>query len=298
VGPVETLQALKRTISSVEDLQSIVRTMKALAAVSIRQYERALESLADYNRTVELGGHVVLRHRPAGWTPARATHRDRLGAVVFGSDQGMCGQFNEQIASWAIDEMEGLGVAKEQRRIIAVGVRALARLEEAGQPVEETFAVPGSVTGITPIVQDVLILIDRWASQRAIDQVLLFYNRSSSGSGYRSHTLRLLPVDLEQFQRLERLTWPSRVLPTFSMDWERLFSALTRQYLFVSVYRAFAESLANENASRLAAMRAAEKNIAEHLEDLTTRFHQLRQSAITGELLDIVSGFEVSVSRE
>jgi F-type H+-transporting ATPase subunit gamma len=294
---VETLQALKRTIDSVQDLQSIVRTMKALAAVSIRQYEKALESLVDYNRTVEMGSQVALRHRPSEWTPARAAHTDRLGAVVFGSDQGMCGQFNEVIATWAMDEMANMGVEVDRRLIIAIGVRAVARLEDAGQPIDEAFTVPGSVAGITPLVQDVLIKIDHWATRQAIDQVLLFYNQSSASTTYRPHTLQLLPVDLERLQRLEQRPWPSRVLPTFSMDWDRLFSALVRQYLFVSLYRAFVESLASENASRLASMRAAEKNIAEHLEDLNTRFHQLRQSAITGELLDIVSGFEVSAGR-
>jgi F-type H+-transporting ATPase subunit gamma len=76
------------------------------------------------------------------------------------------------------------------------------------------------------------------------------------------------------------------------MDWDALFSALIRQYLFVSLYRAFAESLASENASRLAAMQNAERNIDERLTALQGQFHQQRQSSITEELLDIVSGFE------
>jgi F-type H+-transporting ATPase subunit gamma len=82
------------------------------------------------------------------------------------------------------------------------------------------------------------------------------------------------------------------VLPTFTMDWDRLFSALISQYLFVSLYRAFAESLASENASRLASMQGAERNIADRLQELQGSFHQQRQSTITAELLDIVSGFE------
>lgn len=76
------------------------------------------------------------------------------------------------------------------------------------------------------------------------------------------------------------------------MDSRRLFSALIRQYLFVSIYRAFAESLASENASRLAAMQLAEKNINERLEELDTDYHRQRQGSITAELLDIAAGFE------
>ncbi len=58
-----SIELLKRRIRTAGDLRSLVRTMKALAAVSIRQYERAVESLADYNRTVEMGFQILLRER-------------------------------------------------------------------------------------------------------------------------------------------------------------------------------------------------------------------------------------------
>ena len=64
------------------------------------------------------------------------------------------------------------------------------------------------------------------------------------------------------------------------------------KYLFVSLFRACAESLASENASRLAAMQRADKNIEELLEDLNRTFHRLRQSGIDEELFDVISGFE------
>jgi F-type H+-transporting ATPase subunit gamma len=68
--------------------------------------------------------------------------------------------------------------------------------------------------------------------------------------------------------------------------------ALIREYLFVSLFRASAESLASENASRLAAMQRADKNIDGLLEDLNGTFHRLRQSGIDEELFDVISGFE------
>lgn len=58
-----TPESLKSTIDSTQDLHSVVKTMKALAAVSIRQYERAVESLSEYTRTIQLGLQIVLRDR-------------------------------------------------------------------------------------------------------------------------------------------------------------------------------------------------------------------------------------------
>jgi F-type H+-transporting ATPase subunit gamma len=73
---------------------------------------------------------------------------------------------------------------------------------------------------------------------------------------------------------------------------EQMFNHLLFQYLFVSFYNALAQSLASENAARLIAMQAAEKNILEMEEELLALFREQRQASITNELLDIVSGFE------
>jgi F-type H+-transporting ATPase subunit gamma len=295
---METLEALKRRIDGVRDLRSVVRTMKVLAAVSIRQYEKAVESLATYNRTVEMGFQVLFRNPPGELAARRAGPSRQLGAIVFGSDQGMAGQFNEQIATFALNHMEAQGITAQDRRILVLGLRVTARLEDAGQPVEATGTVPGSVASITPAVQDILMQVDDWHSRRAIDRVFLYYNTPVGTTAYRPRELPLLPVDLDSLRGLRADPWPSRSLPTFSMEWNELFSALIRQYLFVSLSRALSESLASENASRLAAMQAAEKNIQEHLEELNNLFHQRRQTAITEELLDIVSGFEVLTGQD
>ena len=82
------------------------------------------------------------------------------------------------------------------------------------------------------------------------------------------------------------------------METERLYQSLIREYLFVSLFRAFAESLASENAARLASMQVAERNIEDRLRTLTSEFHQSRQTAITSELLDIISGFEALKGKE
>lgn len=289
---METLEILKRRIDSVEDLRSLVRTMKALAAVSIRNYERAVESLANYSRSIELGLQVALRDRATDMQAGGPARRSRLAAVVFGSDQGMCGQFNEQIAAFAVAHMGESRLDRADRHLLAVGARAAARLEETGEHIEVLLPVPGSVGGITPTVQDILMQIDEWAARQEADHVYLYGNRPWGDTSFRPQAVHLLPVDPERLRRMGQQSWPSRGLPGFTLEWNRLFSALIHQYLFVTLYRATAESLASENASRLASMQAAERNIEEHLEELSTQFHHQRQSSITGELLDVVSGFE------
>ena len=288
---MQTTEDLKRRIRSAEDLLGVVKTMKALAATSIRQYQRAVESLAEYYRTVELGLQIVLRksrETPAP-TGAKAAW---LGAIVFGTDQGLCGQFNHLIAGHALEKMRKTGVPDENRIIIAVGLRVADLLEDSGQKVFEVLSPPGSTAGITPMVQDITVLLEDWRFKRQIGQMHLFYHEYLSGASYRPMSLRILPVEETWLTDLKRRKWESRTLPVFTMEWENLFRALIGEYLFVCIYRAFASSLASENASRLAAMQSAEKNIEERLEELFMQFHRQRQMTITEELLDIVSGFE------
>jgi F-type H+-transporting ATPase subunit gamma len=288
---VLTAEALKRRIQSAQDLLGVVKTMKALAAVSIRQYQRAVESLGEYNRTVEMGLQVLLKDRrdPLSSSVSRVP---RLGAIVFGTDQGLCGQLNNVIVQHALEEMDKTGIPKENRIVIAIGVKTADLLEDGGQRVFETLATPGSTAGITPMVQDITLFLETWRFRNLVENMSLYYNEYLTGANYRPRTLKLLPIDKEWLAGLRKRKWASRTLPMFTMDWEPLFRAMIREYLFVSLYQAFANSLASENASRLAAMQNAEKNIEERLEELNVQFHRQRQMTITEELLDIVSGFE------
>ena len=97
--------------------------------------------------------------------------------------------------------------------------------------------------------------------------------------------------------RLAHLPWPTKNLPEVIGGQEQTLWALVREYLFVSLFKACAESLASENASRLAAMQRAEKNIDELVGDLNQTFRRLRQTSIDEELFDVLSGYE-SLSKE
>ena len=287
-----TTASLRRKIGGAGDLQSVVRTMKAVAASSIGQYEKSVSALADYYRTVELGlgacfresGPAPLIAERGGRTVARA-----IGAIVFGSDQGLVGQFNDVVAGFAVKTLAALPAKAE---VWAVGERVHERLADAGLPLRGRFTVPNSVKAITPLVGQILVESEAHQRQGEVTELHLFYNRPTSGAVYAPVTQRLLPLDEDWRRKLAELPWPTKNLPEVMGDGIATLRALIREYLFVSLFRACAESLASENASRLAAMQRADKNIDELLEDLNRTFHRLRQNGIDEELFDVISGFE------
>ncbi|MDP2270448.1 MAG: F0F1 ATP synthase subunit gamma [Archangium sp.] len=287
----DTRANLRRKIASAGDLQSVVRTMKALAAASVGQYEKSVQALGDAERTVQLGLGACLRQGAAA--PRAGPQRPQPGAfnaVVFGSDQGLVGQFNEVVVEHAL---EALSQLPGEARVWAVGARAYARLADAGLRLQERLVVPTSVKAISPLVGR--ILVDTEASE--VVELHLFHNRPTSGGAYAPIGQRVLPLDDAWRAERAALPWPGKTLPEVLGGTETVLRGLIRESLFISLFRACAESLASENASRLAAMQRADKNIDELLEGLNRTFQRLRQSSIDEELFDVVSGFE-ALSKE
>jgi F-type H+-transporting ATPase subunit gamma len=290
---MQTTEAIKRQLETAEDLRSIVRTMKALAAVNIRQYEEALASLAEYARSVDLGLQALLRSDPSALASMPNDPPRHPGIIVLGSDQGLCGAFNEHIASFYLESRAGGGHGP----VLAVGLRAAGRLEDAGVPLADVLTLPLSATLVVRLVEDLLALVDAWRAAGEVDGVRLYYNRPVPGAAYKPHQEALLPLDVAELRALAAAPWRPRAAPALASDWDVLFSAVVRQRLFVTLHHAVAASLVAENASRLAAMHAAQRNIEDRLEALQGQFHLQRQTAITTELLDIVSGYETLTGR-
>jgi F-type H+-transporting ATPase subunit gamma len=288
----ESVASLRHQISSAEDLESVVRTMKAMAASSISQYENAVRSLDDYYRTVQLGLVASLRQEKAAVTatPSRTQKKTpAIGAIVFGSDQGLVGQFNEVMVEFAVDSLTAL---PGNKIVWAVGERIQSRLAETRLLAEESFTLPNSINAITPLVGQIIIEMETQREKGLIDEVYLFHNRPESGAIYKPMMQQLLPLDESWQRNLATIPWPTKNLPQVMNNKEQTLRALIREYLFVTLFRACAESLASENASRLAAMQRADKNIQELQEELNRTFHRLRQSDIDEELFDVISGFE------
>ena len=285
----ETLPSLRRKIDGAAKLKSVVRTMKAMAASSIGQYEAAVLALAVYEGAVAQGLGACFRE--AGKTlcnPGGETAPAGLGAVVFGSDQGLVGQFNEVMTEFVVQTLAALPGPK---KVWAVGERMYEHLAASGQSPLAKFAVPTSVTAITSLVGEIQLESEAHRALGEYGYLYIFHNRPESGSQYNPVSQRLLPLDAQWQLSLAQVPWPTHVQPECLGGNPETLAALIKEYLFISVYKACAESLASENAARLAAMQRAEKNIDELSADLRQTFYRLRQGSIDEELFDVIAGF-------
>jgi F-type H+-transporting ATPase subunit gamma len=290
-------ESLGRKIAGARDLKAVVRTMKGLAASSIGRYENAVEALDEYYRTVELGLMACLKMETAIFpaTTAGPAAAEAIVAIVFGSDQGLVGRFNDVLMEFAMGTLKSLPGKTQQ--IWPVGERMHALTVEAGLPVSGLMLVPNSVEAIAPLVGQILITIEQTRERSGIREVYVFHNHQKSAAVYEPVGKRLLPLDALWRSEIAGLPWPTKNLPQVIEGAAPALEAFVREYLFVLLFQACAESLASENASRLAAMQRAEKNIDGILEDLNRTFHRVRQESIDEELFELISGYEALAQR-
>lgn len=282
----DSLLELRRRIGSAEDLAGVVRTMKALAASRINQFETAVSALQQYSSNVEQG--LALALKPLYRCSSGKTKRQAY-LLAYGSDQGLVGQFNdllaEYIATTIVSHVSDL-------KILVIGERLADQLAARKLPLKGCYPVPTNIDGIGRLGNR--ILLEEAAMSQSPDQlsISVCHNKISGGVGYQPESKVVLPLNQAWEEHLNSYSWPTCQLPELCGRPEATMRALLAEYLFITLFQACAESLASENLCRLTAMQRAEKNISEQLEELRKTYHRQRQESIDAELFDVISGFK------
>ncbi len=299
---MERKERLRKRVDAAESLHSIAGAMKALASVRIRGFRDAVASLEEYRASLELGFQVALRDVPGGRRAGRAAAGALVeeqegrpaGVVIFGSDLGLVGQFNERIASFAAARLRE---RDDPVRVAAVGRRLVPHLRSHGVEPATVLPVAAGSSRLTGLARELLLTVERWRGEGA-ERVAVTHHAYRRGTSYGPRWQLLLPLDPAWLAELVDRPWPTRVIPTYRAPWETLFGFLVREHLNVSMVRAAAESQASEHAGRLAAMERAESRIEEHVGQLRQELRDRRQEAITEELMDLMTGYRAAEEGE
>lgn len=298
----QSITALKRTIQGTRDLHTVVRTMKTMAAVNMNKMEAALQSMERYFSTIETALGSVFYGEQGESFKARiveqlsnkksqsARNKSSVrGFIVFGSHQGLAGSFNEVVARKTLDEIHGKQPMVDYI-ILCIGSRAANAFKAHGIPVKETLEGTGDLAEASSFVLEILDRMGNWSEELNVEKASIIYNHTRKGTEMVPVTQTVLPLETIFVERAAHYKPETRQLPLLVQSREDLFERLSRDYLFNELYKGFVESIACENAVRLASMEAAQNNIEDRLDELNGTYNNLRQSKITEELLDITAG--------
>ena len=287
-----TLESLNRRIKTTSDLRDIVSTMKMLSSVSVGQYEKALNSLTQYGQTIRDAFHGLFIQEDFQYpSPPEIKGTPRILSIVIGSDNGLVGRFNRDLVQFT-DRYLSEHYPDTKRRFIAVGKRIGLLSQSINVVPDMTYPISKSLKEIAPMSALLLNKINETVTKHKIDAVYLFANHKQGTTAFVPRARQIIPLPADQMQLLQRSKWNGRSLPLITADMDELFSAFIREYLIVVLSHTLVSSLASEHYTRMIHMQEAEKNIDESLETFHLEYQQLRQTQITDELIDIVSGAE------
>lgn len=269
---MEQLARLKARIESLEELRELMRAMRALAAAHVQSAQASISGIRAYTTVIEnaIAEGVTLLSQPPGRSPG--TDDGRV-LVVIGAEHGFVGALNEQLV-----EQAGRTLGSD-RQLALVGTRLAEVTREHGLAASWTEAMSTQTAGVLKTARRVAA---RLAEAAEAELLFAAYRR---GGGHEIECRRVLPLAGTLLEQMVERPPPLHHLPA-----RVLLERLAGEYLLAEVTHAIMEAFASENGARLQVMEAADRNIDNRLNGLEVHARSARQTAITAELLDVITG--------
>src|SRR5690606_8673820 len=193
--------AVQRKLETAASLGKLVTTMKGLASVRVHQYRRTMRALDASTLTLDLAARALLYLHPE-----LAESQPRAAAssitVVFGSDRGLCGAFNDRMARFAAQDIAESADEDAFVRVVAVGRRVARRLRRAGRLPDVLLATPSSLDAVDVAVAELLDFVDAQRRPGHDSRLRLVYARPLGSTRFEPRSEQVLPVDSGWVRRL------------------------------------------------------------------------------------------------
>ena len=293
---METLEALTKRVNTVREMQSIIHTSRTLAAVNIRQYEEATSALYTFQDIIEMGLRAMRDWFVPRWK-AEDSNPGTPSLIVIGAERGLCGRYSDTISRQAVNWQLRIKLTDNSMPpIMAIGSKLITALHIDGVPISSELRLPTSTHALGAFTGQIVETIDDWRLRQGAGSFDIMHMRRIDAGHLTPQFSRIWPIDTNYLAEIFDRPWPSRRIPDTQGLPQDIVSALLRQLLIIRLTRACLESMVAESAARLSTMQAAEINIGEHLDLLEHMRHRQRQAAITSELIETVSGFNLTLN--
>ena len=292
------LNNIKQEISSVNDLQKTVSTMKILAAANIKKFEKIVLNIKKYQSNINLGIQAILKQNPKILNYIKYTENFYNNEnnsynifIIIGSNNGLCGKFNDRIANFFSDKIN----KSHNNYIITIGDRINMLIKSKKIQIDQHFQTPNSPKQINELLYNILENINKKISEKDLKKVVIFYteydnnNKNNSSISFK----KVLPFDSIYFEKLKNKPWPTNNIPYWRINIRTIMADFIQQYIFISIYLPIASSMAAEQFSRLITLQRSEKNIKERISELNSLYNRTRQNKITSDILDTISSLKV-----
>ena len=278
------LKDIRNRISSVKSIQQVTRAMKMVAAAKMRKAQERMEQARPYaNRLKEEILSLLPEVNRNLLELLDVRDINRTAYVVITSDRGLAGSFNTNIIKRAEEEIQKIG--KDNIDLFCIGRRGYNHFKRRNYTIIEEHTDFWADLDFNHSVKIGNGIISHFTAKN-VDKIRVVFNQFKNVMVQEIVAERLLPLTLDEDEKRkvkDRLYEPSK---------EIIVKSLIPLHLNIQIWRYLLESYASEQAARMVAMESATENAGDLIRDLTRKFNNARQAAITNEILEIVGGAE------
>ncbi len=278
------LKDIRNRISSVKSIQQVTRAMKMVAAAKMRKAQERMEQARPYaNRLKEEILSLLPEVNRNLLELLDVRDINRTAYVVITSDRGLAGSFNTNIIKRAEEEIQKIG--KDNIDLFCIGRRGYNHFKRRNYTIIEEHTDFWADLDFNHSVKIGNGIISHFTNKN-VDKIRVVFNQFKNIMVQEIVAERLLPLTLDEDEKIkvkDRLYEPSK---------EIIVKSLIPLHLNIQIWRYLLESYASEQAARMVAMESATENAGDLIRDLTRKFNNARQAAITNEILEIVGGAE------
>jgi F-type H+-transporting ATPase subunit gamma len=295
------LKDLKNRIDSVKSTQKITKAKKMVAASKLRRAQEAVEAARPYAARMErvIAGLASSVADQPGMSPLLVgTGGDKVHLVVVAtSERGLCGSFNTSIVRAAREHISGLQQDGKTVKILCVGKKGHQQLRRDFSANIIDVIYMNAVGRLSfgdaqPIASRLLEMFEA----TEFDVCTLFFSRFKSALTQVVTGQQLIPATVSDDgdEDSEAFVAPSLgdAIYEYEPGEEEILQALLPRNVAVQLFRALLENAASEQGASMTAMDSATRNAGDMIDALTLKYNRTRQSVITSELIEIISGAE------
>jgi F-type H+-transporting ATPase subunit gamma len=288
------LRDIRNRISSVNNTQQITKAMKMVAAAKLRKAQQRMTAMRPFaNKMKEVVSRLVSASDAPNKLLRNPEEINRTLLIIVGSDKGLCGGFNNnlfKVVEKYIDQQLSALNESGNLDLVTIGRKATVYFKKRNYKVVDQY--PGFFDDLnyekTAAIMEAAI--EDFADEK-YDQILIGYNEFKTVIAQNRRVDQVLPVDTDSLKKEEK---DDETLGTtdyiYEPDSDAILDEILPVHLIMQLWKAVLESNAAEQGARMAAMDNATENAKELEEELTLKYNQARQSAITTEISEIVSG--------
>lgn len=277
---------IRTKIASIQSTQKITKAMEMVANSKMRKTQDRMSASRPYAKLIrQVIGHIALANLSVRHPYLEEREVKRVGYFVISTDRGLCGGLNINLFKTVLTHMAEWQAKGVESEVGVVGSRGASFFKSMKANISTQITGIGDEPSLEKLIGSITAMLTAY-DEKKIDRLYIVTNRFFNTMSQKPEIHQLLPLEPCDDLELEGKSWDYIYEP----DPAELLDITLKRYIESQVYQAVVENLASEQAARMVAMKAATDNGANLIKDLQIVFNKARQSAITNELIDIVSG--------